>query len=399
MRVRRLRAPVAPTTCPTWSTSSPASGSCTSTPGPPTSPRRTSPEVVDEFTDGGRAPTCGAAAGPTPSTPTTGCRAWPATASSTSSTLPLVSTFHTLARVKAETGDPEPDRRVEAETEVIGCSDAILANCAAEADQLVELYGADPRASRSCRPASTTPSSRPATGGAPAPRSASATTRCCCSSAASSRSRASTSPSRPWPSSRRHPDAVLVVVGGPSGPDGRRRAGARRTRWSPRLGLARPGALRRARSPTTCCRPTTGPPTCASCRAGRSRSGWWRSRRRPAARRWWPPRSAGCAPSSTTASPASSSTAATRPTTPPPSPRILDDPALAARDGRGRGRSWPGATRGRPPRPGCAGSTPTSPLGPGRSCRLPRHAPPMPLRRTRWPTRSPTTPRSTPSRR
>jgi len=58
--------------------------------------------------------------------------------------LPLVSTFHTLARVKAVTGDPEPDRRVDAETEVIACSDAILANCADEVTQLVELYGADP---------------------------------------------------------------------------------------------------------------------------------------------------------------------------------------------------------------------------------------------------------------
>ena len=58
--------------------------------------------------------------------------------------LPLVSTFHTLARVKAETGDPEPERRVEAETEVIGCSDAILASCRTEADQLEHLYGADP---------------------------------------------------------------------------------------------------------------------------------------------------------------------------------------------------------------------------------------------------------------
>jgi D-inositol-3-phosphate glycosyltransferase len=58
--------------------------------------------------------------------------------------LPLVSTFHTLARVKAETGDPEPDRRVEAESEVIGCSDAILANCEAERTQLVSLYGARP---------------------------------------------------------------------------------------------------------------------------------------------------------------------------------------------------------------------------------------------------------------
>lgn len=56
--------------------------------------------------------------------------------------LPLVSTFHTLARVKAETGDPEPDRRVRAETDVIHCSDAILANAAAEAEQLIRLYDA-----------------------------------------------------------------------------------------------------------------------------------------------------------------------------------------------------------------------------------------------------------------
>jgi D-inositol-3-phosphate glycosyltransferase len=58
--------------------------------------------------------------------------------------LPLVSTFHTLARVKAETGDAEPERRVRAEADVIGCSDAILASCRAEAEQLVRLYGADP---------------------------------------------------------------------------------------------------------------------------------------------------------------------------------------------------------------------------------------------------------------
>jgi len=58
--------------------------------------------------------------------------------------LPLVSTFHTLARVKAETGDPEPERRERAEAAVIGCSDAILASCVAEAEQLVRLYGADP---------------------------------------------------------------------------------------------------------------------------------------------------------------------------------------------------------------------------------------------------------------
>ncbi|MGH9211353.1 MAG: glycosyltransferase [Acidimicrobiales bacterium] len=58
--------------------------------------------------------------------------------------LPLVSTFHTLARVKAETGEPEPQLRVQAEAEVIGCSDAILASCLTEARQLQQLYGADP---------------------------------------------------------------------------------------------------------------------------------------------------------------------------------------------------------------------------------------------------------------
>lgn len=58
--------------------------------------------------------------------------------------LPLVVTFHTLGRVKSAGGDPEPGHRIEAEVSVIGCADAILANTAAEADELVHLYGADP---------------------------------------------------------------------------------------------------------------------------------------------------------------------------------------------------------------------------------------------------------------
>jgi D-inositol-3-phosphate glycosyltransferase len=57
--------------------------------------------------------------------------------------LPLVSTFHTLARVKAE-GDDEPERRAAAEAQIMGCSDAVLASCTVEAHQIVELYGADP---------------------------------------------------------------------------------------------------------------------------------------------------------------------------------------------------------------------------------------------------------------
>ncbi|HEV3497057.1 MAG TPA: glycosyltransferase, partial [Actinomycetes bacterium] len=58
--------------------------------------------------------------------------------------LPLVSTFHTLARVKAEEAAEEHDRRARAEAEVVGCSDAILASSAAEAAQLERLYGAVP---------------------------------------------------------------------------------------------------------------------------------------------------------------------------------------------------------------------------------------------------------------
>lgn len=58
--------------------------------------------------------------------------------------LPLVCTFHTLARVKATAGDGEPQHRDRAEAEVVGCADRLLASCRAEADQLVGLYGADP---------------------------------------------------------------------------------------------------------------------------------------------------------------------------------------------------------------------------------------------------------------
>lgn len=56
--------------------------------------------------------------------------------------LPLVATFHTLARVKADAGDAEPEARVRAEVAVIGCCDAICASNPVEAEQLVELYGA-----------------------------------------------------------------------------------------------------------------------------------------------------------------------------------------------------------------------------------------------------------------
>ena len=62
--------------------------------------------------------------------------------------LPLVCTFHTLDRVKAESMPEEveadmPHRRAEAEASVIDCSDAVLASCTVEADQIASLYGGD----------------------------------------------------------------------------------------------------------------------------------------------------------------------------------------------------------------------------------------------------------------
>jgi D-inositol-3-phosphate glycosyltransferase len=63
--------------------------------------------------------------------------------------LPLVSTFHTLDRVKAEASPEEveadePHRRAEVEAIVIRCSDTVLASCSVEATQISALYGADP---------------------------------------------------------------------------------------------------------------------------------------------------------------------------------------------------------------------------------------------------------------
>jgi D-inositol-3-phosphate glycosyltransferase len=63
--------------------------------------------------------------------------------------LPLVCTFHTLDRVKAESMPEEveadmPHRRAEAEANIIECSDAVLASCSVEADQIASLYGGEP---------------------------------------------------------------------------------------------------------------------------------------------------------------------------------------------------------------------------------------------------------------
>ena len=63
--------------------------------------------------------------------------------------IPLLVTFHTLDRVKAdaspeELSAAEPARRAQAEADVVGCADAVVASCSVEAEQLIDLYGADP---------------------------------------------------------------------------------------------------------------------------------------------------------------------------------------------------------------------------------------------------------------
>lgn len=58
--------------------------------------------------------------------------------------IPFVTTFHTLAKVKAEGGDPESAWRQRAEEQIIGCADAICVNCSEEELQFRRLYGDPP---------------------------------------------------------------------------------------------------------------------------------------------------------------------------------------------------------------------------------------------------------------
>jgi D-inositol-3-phosphate glycosyltransferase len=62
--------------------------------------------------------------------------------------VPLVHTMHTMAKVKnawlADGDRPEPAGRIIGEEQVVAAADRLVANTAQEADQLVELYGADP---------------------------------------------------------------------------------------------------------------------------------------------------------------------------------------------------------------------------------------------------------------
>jgi D-inositol-3-phosphate glycosyltransferase len=58
--------------------------------------------------------------------------------------IPLIMTFHTLERVKADTFEAESDDRAFQEAAIVACADAVLASCDVEAAQFVRLYNADP---------------------------------------------------------------------------------------------------------------------------------------------------------------------------------------------------------------------------------------------------------------
>jgi D-inositol-3-phosphate glycosyltransferase len=58
--------------------------------------------------------------------------------------IPLIMTFHTLERVKADTFEAESDDRAFQEAAIVACADAVLASCDVEAEQFVQLYNADP---------------------------------------------------------------------------------------------------------------------------------------------------------------------------------------------------------------------------------------------------------------
>lgn len=56
---------------------------------------------------------------------------------------PLVATFHTLARVKREHGDPESEQREQQEAELVSICDAICVSNPVEAEQIARLYDLD----------------------------------------------------------------------------------------------------------------------------------------------------------------------------------------------------------------------------------------------------------------
>lgn len=58
--------------------------------------------------------------------------------------IPLIMTFHTLERVKADHYEGESEDRAFQEAAIFACADAVLASCEVEAEQFVRFYSADP---------------------------------------------------------------------------------------------------------------------------------------------------------------------------------------------------------------------------------------------------------------
>jgi D-inositol-3-phosphate glycosyltransferase len=58
--------------------------------------------------------------------------------------IPLIMTFHTLERVKADTFEGESEERAKQEAAIFACADAVLASCEVEAEQIVRFYDATP---------------------------------------------------------------------------------------------------------------------------------------------------------------------------------------------------------------------------------------------------------------
>ncbi len=58
--------------------------------------------------------------------------------------VPLVVTFHTLERVKADAFEAESEVRSTQEAAIVACADAVLASCEVEAEQFVHYYDASP---------------------------------------------------------------------------------------------------------------------------------------------------------------------------------------------------------------------------------------------------------------
>ena len=195
--------------------------------------------------------------------------------------LPLVCTFHTLARVKAEGGDAESAWRELAEMEIIGCADAICVSCSEEERQFRRHYGDPPGPGRDRGPRGGARVLRPRRpDGCPAARSSWAGTWARADAAVRRAHPAPQGCRRRGADARRPRPAGRLAGRSSAGPAVRRRRRGGEGRCAGRR--ARPdraGPLRRRPSRTTCSPATTAPPTWCSCRAARRASAWSRWRR------------------------------------------------------------------------------------------------------------------------